>query len=324
MEKQIINAKGSGCCRFISGLVTMLAVSLVYLLSPAFGQTSAGDYNPVIERGISAGMDADRLESLVARAQERRVSPERLEGMMEPALSLAERDLPYNPLLQKMTEGMAKSVAPGTIRQVLEQMEQGITRSVAIVDPWMAREEVRIVMERGGEPRQRERGASAREFRNVFLETTSHALQQNVAEGTIREFLDQVVPGRAAERGAVPSIAAGLRALPEMLATQDNPEMSIRLLIRALNAGFTAGEMQQLPDAFRYAGLHSQLPFENIAGGLDWQMGQNMPADIILENLFQGNVGGGPPGFSVPGIDGNGDDNADRGRGRRPPTPSVP
>jgi hypothetical protein len=168
---------------------------------------------------------------------------------------------------------------------------------------------------------QRGASASAREFRNLFIENTAYALQQETSEQTLREFLDQAVTASVVERNAIASVAAGMRALPEMPTTRDDPGTSVRLLVRALNAGFTPGEIQQLPDAFRSAQFHSELPADRVARGLDRQLGENIPAASILENLFQGNVGGGPPGFLPPGLERRDERGSDRARDRRPPVP---
>jgi len=189
------------------------------------------------------------------------------------------------------------------------------------VDPWLSREEVRAMVAAGSGSRDAD--VAARDFRNMILENTSYALQQNMREETVSEFLDQVISEKVYEKSGMSPVASAVRALPDLPTTVENPAASNRLLVRALNAGFTAGEVQQLPDALKSAQFHSQLPAENIAQGMQHQMGQGIPAEHILENLFQGDVGGGPPGFTPPGLDRNGDDDdhPGRGRGRRPDTP---
>ncbi|GEM_PF-414709 len=299
--------------------LVLVAVFSASLAGPVLAQHEIADYHAVMEQGVSSGMDSERLESLIARAQQRGVTPEQLESMVGPAYSLAENDLPYTSVLQKALEGMAKRVPAANIRMVTENMAGGITRAAEIVDPWMGRNEVRIMT--ASVAGDRGAGASAREFRNIFIENTSYAIQQETEEQTLRDFLDQAVTPGVIERNAIASVAAGLRALPEMPTTRDDPGTSVRLLVRALNAGFTPGEIQQLPDAFRSAQFHSELPADHVARGLDRQLGENIPAAHILENLFQGNVGGGPPGFTPPGLERRDERGEGRGRDRRPVTP---
>ncbi len=299
--------------------VFLMAVFSAAMFSTAHAQHETGEYRSVLEQGKAAGIDADRLEGLITRAQQRGVSPDQLQSMVGPAVELAQNDLPYASVLQKALEGMAKRVPAGSIRMVTEDIAGGITRSAAIVDPWLARSEVAAMASAGRG--DRETGAMMREYRRSFIEHGSYAFQQNTEEQTVRDFLDQSLTPNVVERNAIASVAAGLRALPEMPTSQDDPGTSIRLLVRALNAGFTPGEIQQLPDAFRSAQFHSQLPADRVARGLDHQLSENIPASHILENLFQGNVGGGPPGFTPPGLDRRGERGSDRARDRRPVTP---
>lgn len=299
--------------------LVLTAVLSASLFNPALAQHETAEYRAVQEQATAAGIDAERLESLIVRAQQRGVSPDQLQGMIGPAITLAENDLPYQSVLQKTLEGMAKRVPAGNIRMVTENIAGGITRAADVIDPWMARSEVgaMVAAVRGG----RETGVAAREFRSTFIEHASYAFQQDTEEQTVREFLDQALTPNVVERHAIASVAAGLRALPEMPTSQENPGTSIRLLVRALDAGFSPGEIQQLPDAFRSAQFHSQLPADRVARGLDHQLLENIPAAHILENLFQGNVGGGPPGFTPPGLENREGRGSDRGRDRRPVTP---
>lgn len=307
----------SGKWKFVAAFLAVVFTAALF--APVQAQQETAEYRHVLEQGTTAGIDAERLEGLIVRAQQRGVSPDQLQSMVGPAIALANDDLPYLPVLQKVLEGMAKRVPAGSILIVTQNMAGGITRSAEIVDPWMARNEVRTMTAavRG----DRDASASAREYRRMFIEHASYAFQQNTDEQTVRDYLDQSVTPGVVERNAIASVAAGLRALPEMPITQDDPVTSIRLLVRALNAGFSPAEIQQLPDAFRSAQFHSELPADRVARGLDHQLGENIPAAHILENLFQGNVGGGPPGFIPPGLERRDERGSDRARDRRPPTP---
>jgi hypothetical protein len=48
----------------------------------------------------------------------------------------------------------------------------------------------------------------------------------------------------------------------------------------------------------------SQLPAQAVAQGLSRQLQGGLPASQILQNLFNGEIGGGPPGNVPPGLDG--------------------
>jgi hypothetical protein len=277
-----------------------------------------GEYQPVRDRALDAGIAPERIDALIARAMNRQVPPDQLNSLLDPAVSLSSSDLPYNSVLQKAMEGMAKRIPPENIRQVLGTMENGMYRAADLIDPWLNREEVHSMLQAGTISGSVDE--SARNIRNLFLENTSYAFQNNIREEVMRNFLDQIVAERARMRSGMNTAASAIRTLPDLPISEDDPDAGSRILIRALSSGFTAGEIQQLPAAFRSAQFYSQLPAENIARGLSRQLDRGIPAQHILDNLFQGNVGGGPPGFTPPGLDrDNGDGHP--GRGRPPATP---
>ncbi|MDG5767554.1 hypothetical protein QA596_08775 [Balneolales bacterium ANBcel1] len=274
-------------------------------------------YQQILDRGVEAGIEAGQLDILLERAQNRGLDPSDLARLTEPPIQLAERNLPYQAVIQKSMEGLAKRVPTHSIQQVLEDMSRGMIRSADLVDPWLERSEVHALVERGRG--NREMSNAMDDFRRQLIENTSYALQHEQNGEYLREFLDEMIAARTTERSGMGSIASAIRTLPDLPAPQDQPETRSRLLIRALNAGFSPGQIQQLPDAFHSAQFRSQLPVENIARGMEQQMQRGIPADHILDNIFKGNVGGGPPGFTPPGLEGRGE--GGRGRGRRPDVP---
>ena len=297
-----------------------LTVVLAVFLAPLEVRAMAGIDDPVMKRAMDAGVDAERIERLANRLQSRGMTPHQLEQILLPVVSLAERDLPYDLVMQKAAEGLAKQVSASGILLVLDHMHGSMVRSVAIVDPWMARPEVQHLIEA-------EKGAATtaeatRLYRGMLLESVSHSLQNNADEDVLREFLEEVVSSKIMTKGSPASIAAGLQALSEMPMTQENPGLSIRLLVGAINAGFTVSEIRELPHALRSAHFHSRLPMERIAGGMDMQRYENISAVHIMEYLFQGNIGGGPAGFQTPDVPR--DRESDRGRDRMPPTAILP
>lgn len=294
--------------------IKLAALSALLLFLPvAIAAQESTPFQNVLEQATEAGIDTGYLESLSSRAENRGLSPEEFSSLMNPAISLAENDLPYHPVLRKSMEGMAKNIPAGNIRQVIDNMANGLMHSAEIVDPVLERKEVHVMMQ--ATHRDGVRGPSTGEFRNMILENTSYALQQGMDEHHLRNFLDDAISENIARRSGWTSIASAVRAYAGMPTSEEQPETTNQLLLRALNSGFSEQEIRQLPDAFRSAQFHSQLPVDNIARGLDQQMRQGIPPNHVLDNMFRGNVGGGPPGFTPPGLDGRGDDD-DRGRGR--------
>jgi len=301
-------------------LVVVLVVVLAVFLVPLEVRAMAGNDDPVMKRAVDAGVDAERLERLANRGQSRGMTPDQLQQILLPVVSLAEMDLPYDLVMQKAAEGLAKQVPAPGILLVLDHMQGSMVRSVTIVDPWMARPEVQHMMEA-----KRGAGATAEAtgmYRGMLLESASHSLQNNVDEDVLREFLEKMASTDVMTRGGLASVAAGLQALSEMPMTRENPGLSIRLLIGAMNAGFTTSEIRELPHALRSAQFNSRLPMERIAWSKDMQRYENIPAVQMMEYLFQGNIGGGPVGFQTPDVPR--DRESERDRNRMPPLPPLP
>ncbi len=295
-----------------------LVVLFLVLVSGTHAR-GADEYRQMLQRGVEAGMDADGLETVISRARDRQIGPEQLDQLLTPAISLAEADLPYHSVLQKAMEGMAKRVPPDNIRNVLNQMTEGLNRSATIIDDWMQQERVRssVISALG----DRDEQIVIRQLRNQLLENTSYALQQDIGEDAIRNFLSHVISENVIDQSGLSPVASAVRAFPDLPTSRDDPASSNIILIRALKSGFSAGEIQQLPDALRSAKFRSEMPAEHIARGMNRQMEEGVPSEHILKNLFQGNVRGGPPGFAPPGLGGDGDEGRGRGRDRRPDEP---
>lgn len=321
MKRLLNKINGTGPCRSHPFAAAILAMMLAFLFMPSgsLAGSMPVDDNSVMKRAMEAGIDAGRIERLASRAQEREMTPDQLQQMLMTVIALAEMDLPYHLVMQKAGEGLAKQIPAPGILLVLDHMHSSMVRSVAIVDPWMRRQEVQdmIEMTRGS----RSVDEVTKRYRDMLLESTSHSLQNNTDDGTLLGFLDKVASTIVKNQGDMESIAAGLQVLSEMSMTQDNPGLSVRLVLGAMNAGFTATQIRELPHALR-SGYSSHLPIEKITGSVDMQMYENIPAIHVMESLFQGNIGSGPAGFHVPDVHRDGE--SDRGRDRRPPLPPLP
>jgi len=305
-----------GLSAYLQFPVSLLLFGIL-LLTAEYGIGQPGNrFQEIMDKGAEAGIAEERMEALISRGQNRGLDADELDRLMEAPISIADRGLPYHPLIKKYMEGMAKGVPPGSIQQVLDNMANGLIRSADLVDPWVTRNEVQQMLER--ETGGREIDAATRRFRNQVLESTSYALQLGLGEETLSGFLDQLTSEQATERSGMNAIASAIRTLPDLPGAHDSPEMGSRLLVRVLNAGFSAHEIQQLPDAFHSAQFRSQLPAENIARGMERQMERGMPPEHILDNVFKGNVGGGPPGFTPPGLGDTEGEGEGEGRGRGP------
>jgi hypothetical protein len=300
----------------------MAAVAIIIsgLLAGSTSAVAQNDlaYASVAEAARNAGIDAARVEAVVQRAMERGITPEQLGSLMEPVITLAGNNLPAEPVLQKVLEGIAKRVPAPQIGMVIGQIESALNRSAGIVDGWLEQPATRDMV-RAGTRGQDAQQATSR-FRTQLLEGSAQALQQNIREEYLSDLLGQIATERAAERSGLTSVAAAVGILGDLPTTQNNPELSTRVVISALRSGFTPSEIQQLPAAMNAAELQSRLPAEAVANGMAEQVLSGLPAAQVLENLFKGNLKGGPPGFTPPGLINRPDRNG-QGNNRRPTTP---
>lgn len=297
-----------------------LVLGLTASADVAFAQ-NIPNYTEIVESARNAGIDQSRLDVLIQRAQERGVTGEQFGSMMQPAISLASSNLPYEPVLQKVMEGLAKRVPAPQISQVLLRIESGLNRSAVIVDGWIAQDQTQSMIR--SESRGRDVQQATAQFRNQLLENSAQALQQNIREEHLASLLNQIVAEQAADRTGLGAVASAVGILGDLPTSGTDPELSNRIVISALKAGFSANEMQQLPAALNAAQLQSRLPAAAVANGMAEQVLSGVPAGNILENLFKGNLKGGPPGFTPPGLANppgrSGEDNR-----RRPNPPKGP
>ncbi|TVQ13727.1 MAG: hypothetical protein EA364_06030 [Balneolaceae bacterium] len=305
-------------------LFILAATFMVYGLSTSVDVAYAQDaapYKDIVESARNAGIDQARLDAVMLRAQERGVSGEQFGSMMQPAISLANSNLPYEPVLQKVMEGLAKRVPAPQISQVLLRIESGLNRSAVIVDGWLGQEQTQNMIRSGSRGRDVQQATA--QFRNQMLENSAQALQQNIREEHLASLLSQIVAEQAADRAGLGSVASAVGILGDLPTSETDPELSNRIVISALRSGFSVNEMQQLPAALNAAQLQSRLPAAAVANGMAEQALSGVPAGNILENLFKGNLKGGPPGFTPPGQANppgrDGEDNR-----RRPNTPPGP
>lgn len=283
-------------------LIKLFLLSAIVLIDqtalPAQEQQPAS-LDELVERGEQAGIPRDRMDQIIARGEDRQIAPEEISGLLELAVDLAEDNLPYDMILQKSMEGLAKRVPGAQIQQVATNLKEGIGRSAEMVDPWLEQESVSSAIEQQFRDRQQGRA----QVRENLVRGSAQAIQQNVSEEVISALLDDVSRLAQDRSVSLPALAAGLHVLPDIPTTERDPDLSREIVSRAVTLDFTSQQVQQLPTAMRSAQIFGQLPAEAVGRGVAQQMDRGLTGRQIMENLFRGNVGGGPPDFIPPGLD---------------------
>lgn len=268
-----------------AGLVAALAGLVLLLPLSATGQNQSVE--SLIEQGQQAGADGELMRTVANRAQRAGLSADQTADLLAPVVTLAQRDLPTSPFLSKTLEGVAKQVPPARLTSVLQNLQNSTEQAGTVVSTWLNRSDVQQLV---GDKQPPERA------RNQLVTSITEAEQQNLPVSNVEQFLDNL-PGAVERRPvSLPEISVAVSVLPDLPGSKNNAQVAHELLSAALEAGYDAESMRQLPAALSSARQETQQPAAAIARGAAQAITQGTPAANVLKNLFQGNLpGGGPP-----------------------------
>lgn len=285
-------------------MVVGLAVLLFLVPVHASGQTSS--VASLIEKGETAGAPADLMRSVADRADAAGLGQETTAELLQPAVSLAERDLPASPLLNKTLEGFAKQVPPARMTSVLQQIQMHTERAGGLASQWLKQAPVQEFV---GE------SAESATARHQFIANLTEAQQQDIPLENVEQFLNTLPDAVERRPVALSEVSLAVSVMPDLPGRSSTSSVSHQLLSTALDAGYDAESMRQLPAALDRARRQSQRPIEVIAREATQAISQGTPAANVLRSLFQGNV---PPGNGPPSEVGNGAPDAPPGQGKPP------
>jgi len=131
----------------------------------------------------------------------------------------------------------------------------------------------------------------------------ARGIRDNVGDDTYTSVLSGISGEKGLSETPPANVIAAISIIPELPGTAaEQAKIARSFIIQALKSGFTPPDLQQLPIALSQAQSHAQLPAASILTGASRQMAMGTPAADILQNLFNGNIGGGPPGNTPPGL----------------------
>lgn len=278
-----------------SGL--MLLVFGLMLGLPANTVAQNGSLAELIESAQAAGIEQSKISDLQARAEVRGISDEQLMSIIRPAVSMAKMNLPHEMIFEKAFEGMSKNVPFERMQPVFSSIMESSERAAGYVDEWVVRPEVGRMLERSSERMDQNR------FRNEMVRAGAKTLSQNFDGEAFRETLSAVAEDRIINTVRPSSVLAAINILSDLPSAAQQPTQTVGIVLSALEGGFGASDLQKLPGAMNMAQRRSQLPAQAVAEGFSQQLRGGLPAAQILQNLFNGQVGGGPPGMTPPGLD---------------------
>lgn len=280
-------------------LLLFAAGALLLTLNGA-AMAQANDLDTVLKKAQESGIDETALKELQQRASSRGATDEQIIAMIQPAIDMAGQNLPVELALEKAMEGLSKGVPASKIAPVLQRLNQSAAEAVVIVDPWLERPDVKEMIAKTPN------GISNEKFRNELTKATSKALNQNVNQETAKEIFNEMGDESVMGKASASDIIAAVGILPDMAQGVDQSQAG-KFLVRALKGGFKASELQSLPSAMSMAQQRSELPAASVLEGVAKQLDGDIPAKQILQNLFNGQVGGGPSGNIPKGLENRSD-----------------
>lgn len=271
------------------GLVWVLLLCLPLMPDAALGQSP--DVEAVIERGQQAGLDASQLRTVVERARERGLDANATVALLEPAVAVAEKDLPAAPMLNKTLEGMAKQVPSSRLQPVLQRVQTYTEQAGQLVSQWTQRNEVREMIGEGANT------PSESQARSQLVTAATEAQQQNIPLENLQQFLDGLPSATERRPVSLSQVAVAVSVMPDLPGSQNASGATQNLLTAALDANYSAESLRQLPAAIESAQRETSQPVETLTRGAAQAIANGAPATQVIQSLFQGAVpGGGPPG----------------------------
>ena len=266
------------------GLVGVLLCALV-LPASVQGQSAV---ESLMAEGRAAGADVERMRVVVSRAENAGLSSQQAATLLQPAVSLAKRDLPATPLLNKTLEGLAKQVPPARMTPVLQELRTHTEEAGTLISSWTKKKKTKALLDT-------EDNSLPRAERDQLIVSVAEARQQNVPVPNIETFLNKLPDAVGSRSVSANEVAVAVSVMPDLPAAASPPATSRALLTAALNADYDPESLRQLPGALERAQQVSDRPTVSIAKSATRAIQKGIPAPKMLRSLFQGTVPGTPP-----------------------------
>ncbi|NGP89960.1 hypothetical protein [Fodinibius halophilus] len=287
--------------------IRLLGLAIFMMVSGSvFAQQT--DTQQWIHKARDAGINQEVLTELQNRVENNGMYAAQVKGIMETAITMANENLPSEVVIRKALEGFSKGIPGPRVLSVVNKMHKGMGKAAQIVGPWVEKPQVKEMI-------NRQNAMTKEQFRDELTATTSKSIMQNMSPETVNEVLTQVSDRSVLAKSSPPEVIAAMGILPDLPSGSKNAKVSSKFIVGAIKGGFKAADLQKLPSAMKIAQQRSELPAASVIKGVAQQMNGGIPAKEILQNLFNGQVGGGPPGDIPPGLR-NKPDNGNKGNGR--------
>ena len=243
-------------------------------------------------------MDATKMQMIARRTRRAGLGAGAAASLLRPAVRLAEQGLSAGPLLAKALEGLAKQVPRARMQPVLRKQRLHTEQAGQLVRQGAPA--------RKGSPVRKE-SSDPKRTRDRLLATAADALREGVSAGDIEAFLSGL-PEKPRRPPSAQQVTAAVVVLPDLLEAGSSPKAMRRLLTSAIEAGFGAESIRQLPSVLQGAHRGRPQPVGVLAEGAAKAIARGTPATRVLGGLFPGGIpgdglpaGAGPPG-TTPGV----------------------
>ena len=284
-------------------ILILVAVGFAIIVGSV--QAQQADLSALIQRARDAGVDQSLITELQNRASQRNLNDRQVASLLDPAVQMAENNLPAEIALQKALEGLAKGVPDSRIQPVLNSIQSATQQAASIVDPWTKNQNIRQMLAKSG-------SMSDQAFRREMIKSASRGLMSDIPGQTMSDIFTDIADPSVVNNTGPANMVAAIGVLPDLSTAAGQPQSARSFIVKALKSGFSAGEFQKLPMAVNVAQSRSQLPAASVLERVSKQLNEGVPAARVLQNLFNGQIGGGPPGGTPPGLE----NNPGRGKGK--------
>ncbi len=271
---------------------TVLAVLFVLCLA-ATGARAQSPVQSLIEQAEQTDTDVELMRTVASRAQQNGLDADATADLLRPTVALAEKDLPTTPLLNKTLEGLAKQVPANRMNPVLQQLQTHTEAAGTLVSTWQNQEATQRLL--GGDG-----GASS--GRDQLITTIAEARQQDLPLTHVEQFL-KALPDAVSDRTlSLADVGTAVSVMADLPGGRKNPEAARQLLTTALNAGYDAAALRQLPAALEQAQRASNRPVAALTKGVADAIAGGVPSDRMMRTLAQGDVPGGNAATARPEV----------------------
>lgn len=256
-----------------------ILAAIVFATLPAYAQT-ASSVEQLVEQGRRLGADSTLLLLLPQRAAEAGLDEETTAALVEPAVLLADLNLPARKVMLKALEGLAKRVPPEQIATVLSQLRLHTIQAGSIVDRWLRKPEAQRLL-------QFSMSTPHSMARDQVIESLARATVHGMPEPELQDFLTRLAHEVKRDHVSGKEIAAAIQVLQDLIDLSVQHDAGADFIILALNTGFTDADLRQLPSTLREVQHYSDHSASELLTDVSKRLAEGVPPAKALNAVVK-------------------------------------